>query len=89
MCTRKLHNSVKYAFDQEVSCQVHSMSAKYGICDTWELKLNGFIEIELQKDCNDLYILSWWLKFCVFGWQNEWPREGYERLLLVFQSAEL
>ncbi len=55
----------------------------------WELKANGFAEIKLMKSIIGLFIMPWWLKFCVFGQQSERYREQYDRSTFIFQLAEL
>ncbi len=42
-----------------------------------------------MKSITGLFIMPWWLKFCVFGRQNEQHRKQYDRATFIFQLAEL
>ncbi len=91
VCVHEPGRTVKNCFNQDVSVwnQVYSMSTENRLMGNWELKANGFAEIKLMKSIIGLFIMPWWLKFCVFGQQSERYREQYDRSTFIFQLAEL
>ncbi len=91
VCVHEPGRTIKNGFNQDVSIwnQVYSMSTQTRIMGYWELKINGFAGLKLIKSTTGVFLMPWWLKFCIFGRQNEQRREHYDRATFIFQLAEL